>query len=303
MDRQTEPVESGGPPFHPGGNIVTASTLKSEIKTSLEQQSSSSPVLSESEETSPVISEESQVSLTEPHSTSRDHGPLQPVLVAPVHPKSTDNKPVTAPPRSTQSKRPETVAASKKKTGTSAAAPPLKNSLPPLVGKLPTTARDQPSSGRQEQHRDRDDGGGHHLDKDTTDDVQHAGLQTLDSSSDLVDVTDSEMSMMSGLNFNTVEDVMKQRTTPQSRRLPSEEKNVRTVHDQGESGDVGDAGEGGEGGDAGEGGDSESVTLTELSGEEEIEEDLEDSGEDTMFEESPHQLGNTVFYLLVIIIY
>ena len=63
----------------------------------------------------------------------------------------------------------------------------------------------------------------------------------------------------------------------------------------GEGGEPGDDGEGmtgeaGEGGGAGEADDSLSVTVTELSGEE-VEEDLDGTGEDTMFEETPHHSG------------
>ena len=121
--------------------------------------------------------------------------------------------------------------------------------------------------------------------------VEGTASQTLDSSSDLVDVTDSEMSIMSGLNLNPVEDIPKQSTGIDNEKRTSEERNTTEDTAEIESDKRGDPYESGEGGDGSEGDESGSVTVTELSGkeeEEEIEEDIDDSGEDTMFEETLH---------------
>ena len=58
-----------------------------------------------------------------------------------------------------------------------------------------------------------------------------------------------------------------------------------------DAGKDGEDGDGGDGGDAGEYDESGSVTVTELSGEEEIEEYVDDSEEDTMFEKTLTQSG------------
>ena len=259
--------------------------LKSESKSSLGAQSSSSPIVSESEdEISPIVSEESQVLLSQAH----DHHMVQAQpTVSAVHPvteKSKDDKASAT--TALQSKKKVNVASLKPKKATST---PLKKSLPPLTAKLPAIAK-QPADDRL-AHKDQ------HNECDT-----NAASQMLDSNSDLVDVTDSEMSIMSGLNLNTVEDIPRQSTGIENEKLTSEESSTATEHaaaeiesdKAGKPGDPGGSGEGCDAGDASECNESGSVTVTELSGEEEeeeIEEDIDDSGEDTMFEETLQQSG------------
>ena len=198
--------------------------------------------------------------------------------VCPATEKSKTDKTLAT--RAPQSKNIVKVASSKpskKVTST-----PLKNSLPPLTAKLPAIAK-QPENDRP-AHKDR------HKEHDP-----NTASQTMDSSSDLVDVTDSEMSIMSGLNLNAMGDIPRQSTGIEDEKLTSE-KSRATEHTQAEresdKASAGDIGEGGEGGDGGEYDESGSVTVTELSGgEEEIEEDIDDSGEDTMFEETLTQSG------------
>lgn len=253
-------------------------SLKSESKSSLGAQSSSSPIVSESEdEISPVVSEESQVSLPEPqgHPTT----PAQPTFSAEPSVAEKSKSENTTTTRALQGKKIVKVASSKSKKVTST---PLKNSLPPLNAKLSAIAK-EPASDRpalKDQHNEHD---------------TNTVSQTLDSSSDLVDVTDSEMSIMSGLNLNTMGDIPRQSTDIQDEQLTREESNaIKRTQAEIESDKPGDRGERGEGcdaGDASEGDESGSVTVTELSGEEEIEEDIDDSGEDTMFEETLQQSG------------
>ena len=249
--------------------------MKSESKSSLSgAQSSSSPIVSESEdEISPIVSEESQESLAQP----QDHPtvPAQPTLsaVAPIAEKSKDDEdPAPSPLQSNEAVK---ITSSKPKKVTST---PLKKSLPPLTAKLSAIAKEPPSDrlAHKEQRNGRDMN------------VEGTASQTLNSSSDLVDVTDSEMSIMSGLNLNPAEDIPRQSTGINNEKCVSEESNT-TKHAAAviESDKRGDPGESGEGDESG------SVTVTELSGEEEeeIEEDIDDSGEDTMFEETLHQSG------------
>jgi hypothetical protein len=239
-------------------------SLKSESKSSLATQSSSSPIVSESEdEISSIMSEESPLTSI----SKRQGDPTVPAhtTVRPVTEKSKNDK--TSASRALQSKKIVKVASSKPKKVTST---PLKNSLPPLTAKLSAIAK-QPANDRP-AHKD---------DKDT-----NSASQTLDSSSDLVDVTDSEMSIMSGLNLNAVGDIPRQSTGIEL----TSEKISTTEHTPAE-GESDKAGKPGEGGEGGEYDNSGSVTVTELSGEEEIEEDIDDSGEDTMFEETLTQSG------------
>ena len=245
--------------------------MKSESKSSLGAQSSSSPVLSESEdETSTVLSNQSQASLTEPHS---HRVPSDSTVVAPLLEESKDDKSITT--RDLQSKKAVKVKSSKQKVTST----PLKNSLPPLTAELSAIAKQLPNSelGHKEQSKGRDTK------------VEGTTSQTLDSSSDLVDVTDSEMSIMSGLNFN-VEEASRQRTSAQSESLPKVDPVKHTTRIE--------LVEDGESGDASEANESGSVTVTEMS-EEEIEEDIDDSGEDTMFEETLHKTGTYRLYTYV----
>ena len=250
-------------------------SLKSESKSSLSgAQSSSSPIVSESEdEISPIVSEESQESLAQPQDYPTV--PAQPTLsaVAPVTEKSKDDKDPA--PSALKSKEAVQITSSKPKKVTST---PLKKSLPPLTAKLSAIAKEPPSDrlAHKEQRNGRDVN------------VEGTASQTLDSSSDLVDVTDSEMSIMSGLNLNPVEDIPRQSTGINNEKCASEESNTTKHAAAIESDKRGGPGESGEGDESG------SVTVTELSGEEEeeeIEEDIDDSGEDTMFEETLHQSG------------
>lgn len=253
-------------------------SLKSESKSSLTTQSSSSPIISESEltdEISPIVSEESQlVSTSKPQPTVPAEAAVS--SVCPATEKSKIDK--TSATRAPQSKKIVKVASSKPKKVTST---PLKNSLPPLTAKLPAIAK-QPENDRP-AHKDR------HTEHDP-----NTAPQTLDSSSDLVDVTDSEMSIMSGLNLNAVGDIPRQSTGIDNEKLTSE-KSSATEHTRAEresdKASAGDAGEDGDAGDGSEYDESGSVTVTELSGEEEIEEDIDDSEEDTMFEETLTQSG------------
>ena len=248
-------------------------SLTSESKSSLGVQSSSSPIVSESEdEISPVVSEESQVSLSKRQ--GHPATPAQPTssAVLSVTEKSKSDNTTTT--RALQGKKIVKVASSKSKKVTST---PLKNSLPPLNAKLSAIAK-EPASDRP-AHKDQ------HNEHDT-----NTASQTLDSSSDLVDVTDSEMSIMSGLNLNTVGDIPRQSTDIQDEQLTREESTQAEIESD-KPGDRGERGEGCDTGDASEGDESGSVTVTELSGEEEIEEDIDDSGEDTMFEETLQQSG------------
>ena len=96
---------------------------------------------------------------------------------------------------------------------------------------------------------------------------------------------------MSGLNLNPVVDIPRQSTGIDNEKRTSEERNTPEDTAEIESDKRGDPYESGEGDDGSEGDESGSVTVTELSGkeeEEEIEEDIDDSGEDTMFEETLH---------------
>ena len=253
-------------------------SLKSESKSSVTTQSNSSPIISESEdEISPIVSEESQlVSASKPKPTVPAEAAVS--SVCPATEKSKTDKTLAT--RAPQSKKIVKVASSKpskKVTST-----PLKNSLPPLTAKLPAIAK-QPENNRP-AHKDR------HNEHDP-----NTASQTLDSSSDLVDVTDSEMSIISGLNLNAVGDIPRQSTGIEDEKLTSE-KSRATEHTEAEresdKASAGDIGEGGDAGDGSEYDESGSVTVTELSGgEEEIEEDIDDSGEDTMFEETLTQSG------------
>ena len=114
------------------------------------------------------------------------------------------------------------------------------------------------------------------------------------------------MSIMSGLNLNVVGDIPRQSTGIDNEKLTSE-KSRATEYTQAEresnkasAGDIGDVGEGGDGSEYDKSG---SVTVTELSGEEEIEEDIDDSEEDTMFEETLTQSGRTLYDLSTISAY
>ena len=107
------------------------------------------------------------------------------------------------------------------------------------------------------------------------------------------------MSIMSGLNLNVVGDIPRQSTGIDNEKLTSE-KSRATEYTQAEresnkasAGDIGDVGEGGDGSEYDKSG---SVTVTELSGEEEIE-------EDTMFEETLTQSGRTLYDLSTISAY
>ena len=251
-------------------------SLKSESKSSVVTQSSSSPIISESEdEISPIVSEESQlVSASKPKPTVPAETAVSSIGPATVKSK-TDKTLATRAPQSKKIVKVASLKPSKKVTST-----PLKNSLPPLTAKLPAIAK-QPENDRP-AHKDR------HKEHDP-----NTASQTLDSSSDLVDVTDSEMSIISGLNLNTVGDIPRQSTGNENEKLTSEKSTEHTEaereSDKASAGDIGDAGEGGDGSEYDESG---SVTVTELSaGEEEIEEDIDDSGEDTMFEETLIQSG------------
>ena len=253
--------------------------MKSESKSSLGAQSSSSPIVSESEdEISPIISEESQVSVSQPH----DHLAIQPTLAASVTEKVKGDKTLAV--KVLQSKKTPKIATLKPKKVTST---PLKKSVPPLTSKLSAIAKEPSSDGLS--HKEQGNG------KDLN---TGAASQTLDSSSDLVDVTDSEMSIMSGLNLNTVEDLPRQSTGIENEnKLTKEENNTGTTEHAAveiESDKHGDPGDPGEGGGGSEGDESGSVTVTELSREEEeeeIEEDIDNSEEDTMFEETLQQSG------------
>ena len=287
-------------PSHVDDQSVNVMDLKSESKTSLGGQSSSSTILSESDETTPVLSEGSQTSLTEPATNTIVPASQQTISDRGSGKRSSVDE------RSKGLSHPRnkkavslTSSSSKRKKNASFL---LKNSLPPLITKIATPVlENQPENdklGQTEQN---------HVRKEVADVSTAQQTLTDTSSSDLVDVTDSEMSLMSGLN---TDDAMKQRTTDLNKKSANEGK---TNHKFVTKGDVSDgnqassAGEGGEGGesgndregvtgDAGEGGgageadDSLSVTVTELSGYE-VEEDLDDTGEDTMFEETPHQSG------------
>lgn len=249
-------------------------SLKSESKASLGGESSSSTILSESDETAPVVSEGSQVSLKD--QDDRNSVPLtQPVLVGPGV-KSGVGKVIKGTSPLSQKKKVLSVTSSKRKGEASI---PLKNSLPPLIVKPPPTEQPVSQAGQQDLVGER-------VDKKaaTNDDSIH---QTLGDSSvsDLVDVTDSEMSLMSGLN---AEDTERQKNPVTGDRQNRENIVPRPTSHR----------ENGEAGEGGEGDDSVSVTVTELSGEEEIEEDLDGTGEeDTMFEETPHQSGILTLYV------
>ena len=251
-------------------NGTTGSALKSSSQTSLEGQPSSSTILTESDETTPLVSEESQVSLTDDN--DRDSVSLSvPVVVAVAPTKTGADKSTKAPPLPQKKKKGVSLAtaSSKAKRTTSI---PLKNSLPPLTAKVTTPAAKEPPVNEDVRQKH----AGESLIKNGVDTAQ---LSLGDSSSsDLVDVTDSEMSLMSGLELNTKEDTRKGKSVHQSE--------VVQVVRQGETGVGGESGEGSEVSDSG------SVTVTEVSEEEEeIEEDIDGSGEDTMFEETPHQSG------------
>ena len=254
-------------------------TLKSDSKTSLGGMSSSSTILSESEESTTILSEESEVSLPERRKVEATPDVAAQHLVVAVQSKMKSGDELKKKAQSlTKNKKGITLTTttSKGKKGKSI---PLKNSLPPLTAKVPISGDKlkelQPSSesDRQEEL----------VRKEETSAQRSLG----DSSSDLVDVTDSEMSLMSGLNLGATEECVKESHTTQSG-----EQNGPKIENETKIGEVGGGGAAGEAGESGEDGDeSLSVTVTELSGEEEVEEDLDESGEDTMFEETPHQSG------------
>ena len=249
-------------------NGTTGSALKSSSQTSLERQPSSSTLLTESDETTPLTSEESQVSLTDDN--DRDSVSLsQPVVVAVAPAKTGADKSTKAPSLPQKKKKGVSLAtaSSKAKRTTSI---PLKNSLPPLTSKVTTPAAKEASVN--------EDVGQKHAGESLLQNGVVTAQQSLgdSSSSDLVDVTDSEMSLMSGLELNTKEDTRKEKSVDQSE--------VVQVVRQSEPGEGDGSGEGSEVSDSG------SVTVTEVS-EEEIEEDIDGSGEDTMFEETPHRSG------------
>ena len=260
-------------------------TLKSDSKTSLGGMSSSSTILSESEESTTILSEESEVSLVEHRKVeATPEVPLQPLVVAVQSKIKSGDESKKKAQSVTKNKKRMTLTTTTSK-GKKDKSIPLKNSLPPLTAKVPTSGDKlkelQPGSDSDRQEelvRKRD-----------TSAQQSLG----DSSSDLVDVTDSEMSLMSGLNLGATEECVKESHTTQNG-----DKNGPKIENEtkiGEAGGGGAANEAGEGGESGEDGDeSLSVTVTELSGEEEVEEDLDESGEDTMFEETPHQSGTCI---------
>ena len=252
-------------------NGTTGSALKSSSQISLERQPSSSTLLTESDETTPLTSEESQVSLTDDN--ERDSVSLsQPVVVAVAPTKTGADKSTKAPSLPQKKKKSVSLAtaSSKAKRTTSI---PLKNSLPPLTAKVTTpAAKEAPVNEDVGQKQ-----AGESLIKNGVVTAQQS-LGDSSSSSDLVDVTDSEMSLMSGLELNTKEDTRKEKSVDQSK--------VAQVVRQSETGEGDESGEGSEVGDSG------SVTVTEVSEEEEeIDEDIDGSGEDTMFEETPQQSG------------
>ena len=251
-------------------NGTTGSALKSSSQISLERQPSSSTLLTESDETTPLVSEESQVSLTDDN--ERDSVSLsQPVVVAIAPAKTGADKSTKAPSLPQKKKKGVSLAtaSSKAKRTTSIS---LKNSLPPLTAKVTTpAAKEAPVNEDVGQKQ-----AGESLIKNGVVTAQQSLGDS--SSSDLVDVTDSEMSLMSGLELNTKEDTRKGKSVDQSE--------VAQVVRQGEPGEGDGSGEGSEVSDGG------SVTVTEVSeDEEEIEEDIDGSGEDTMFEETPQQSG------------
>lgn len=264
--------------------------MKSQSETSLGAQPASTAVISElKEETTPVAYEESRVSLTQGHPTELP----EPAIAAAATPKEMkESKSSKAPAvRVPQDKRAVKVASSKHKTVTST---PLKNSLPPLTAQLSAIDGEPISSGSDREEKV----GGRSL-------VTEGGAsQLLDSSSDLVEVTDSEMSIMSGLNQNTTEDVHVPVSTKAHSEMVSNEKSngaarhMMTEIKSGWSGDDCVKDEVSEDGDAGDSDESVSVTVTELSGDdeegEEIEEDIGESEEDTMFEETLQESGTCI---------
>lgn len=302
-DVRKEQAVTDTTPTHVDDPSVNVVNLKSESKTSLGGQSSSSTILSESEETTPVVSEGSQVSLTEPATSTVVPAPQQTIADRDSDKSSRVNE------RSKglshlRNKKAVSLTSSSSSKAKKKVSFPLKNSLPPLITKVTTPVlENQPQSdksGSQEPS---------HVRKEVADvsSVQQTLADT--SSSDLVDVTDSEMSLMSGLNLNTTGDAIKHRTTDLNKKSANEGKSghkfvtTNDISDDGPASSAGERSEGGESGDsegvtgdAGEGGgagetdDSVSVTVTELSGDE-VEEDLDGTGEDTMFEETPHQSG------------
>lgn len=259
-----------------GGLSRPDAALKSDSKTSLGGESSSSTLISESEDSPPILSEDSQVSVVaEPRREEAMVSSKPMVVQVAARGEVNDDESKKEATSQTKTKKGITL-----RTGSSSASNgkkekslPFKNSLPPLTTKVPKGEKSKepnlkPSSDSASQ-------------KEVVSEKETDGEATQqelgDSSSELVDVTDSDMSLMSGLNMGDTEKDRKGGQKAQSNNVERE---------SGGAGGVGGAGDAGEGGD-----DSLSVSVSELSGEE-VEEDLEaESEEDTMFEETPHQSG------------